>query len=222
MSDWTDKVAHLVSLEPKARERLRQLSVQSVPEGAVLFTTGESAKGFVVVLSGRIEVYLTGPSGREILLYGVEPGQSCIQSTLGLLGGAEYSGEAITASPCQVVMIPRGCFLDLLSESQAFQSYVFTAFAGRVQALMSLLERVVFQKVEARLAAVLLQRQDNGVVRATHQDLAVRIGTVREVISRRLEAMAKRGWVTLDRGVIMIRNPEAIAAMADDDPTWVT
>ncbi|MCK7475756.1 MAG: cyclic nucleotide-binding domain-containing protein [Rhodopseudomonas palustris] len=51
-----------------------------------MFRPGDAAQGFVVVLEGRVEVFLTGPTGREILLYAVEPGQGCVQTTLGLMG----------------------------------------------------------------------------------------------------------------------------------------
>ena len=63
-----------------------------------MFRPGDMAQGFVIVLSGRIEVRLTSASGREILLYAVEPGESCVQTTLGLMGGEPYSGEAVAAT----------------------------------------------------------------------------------------------------------------------------
>lgn len=186
-----------------------------VPRGVALFHPGDSAEGFVVVLSGRIEVFLTGPTGREILLYSVEPGQSCVQTTLGLLGSEEYSGEAVTATPARIVMIPRALFLDLMDRSQPFRGFVFGAFARRMQDMMQLLEKVAFQRVEARLAAELLALSEGGEVRATHQDLATRIGSAREVISRRLDGFARRGWVATDRGCVRIADPAALRRLAE-------
>ena len=77
---------------------LEVLQSRVVPRGVDLFSHGDRAHSFPVVLSGRIDVSLTGPSGREILLYSVEAGQSCIQTTLGLLGDEPYSGTAATIS----------------------------------------------------------------------------------------------------------------------------
>jgi CRP/FNR family transcriptional regulator len=84
--------------------------------------------------------------------------------------------------------------------------------------MMHLLDRVAFQRVETRLAACLLARAEGGVVAATHADLAVMIGTAREVISRRLDALARRGIVAMARGQVRILDAEAlgeIAALAD-------
>ena len=77
-----------------------------VPRRAVLVPPRRRCAGFVVVLSGRIEVLLTAASGREILLYAVEPGQSCVQTTLGLMGDEAYSGEAIAATDARVAADP--------------------------------------------------------------------------------------------------------------------
>ncbi|MCB2115718.1 MAG: Crp/Fnr family transcriptional regulator [Rhodobacteraceae bacterium] len=209
-----DGAAGLAALEPAARRRLARLPVARLDRGTALFRPGEAAKGFVVVLSGRIEVFLTGPSGRDILLYAVEPGGSCVQSTLGLLGGEEYSGEALTASEVRAVLIPKPEFLDLMDGSPAFRGFVFSAFAERMQAMMHLLERVAFQRIESRLAAALLDRAEGDEVRATHQELATAIGSAREVVSRRLDAFARAGLVVTERGAVALRDRAALARLA--------
>ena len=211
---WVDD-ARLPPLDPDARATLDRLSPMQVPAGTALFHPGETVKGFVAVLSGRVEVFLTGPTGRDILLYAVEPGESCVQSTLGLLGGEDYSGEALTRTDCTLVLIPRDAFLRLMDRSAAFRGFVFSAFADRLQSMMHLLEKVAFQRVEARLAEALLARADNGVLHATHADIAVMIGSAREVVSRRLDALARRGFVALDRGQVTLLDPEALRALAD-------
>lgn len=214
MSDWLDQATGLPSLDDEARAALGPLKVMSLPKGEVLFSPGDAAQGYVIVLEGRIEVYLIGSTGREILLYPVEPGESCVQSTLGLLGGEDYSGEAITATPCRAVLVPREVFLHLMDTSPAFRRFVFGAFAGRMQNLMTLLERVSFQKVECRLAAALLALAEGDTVHATHSDLAARIGTAREVVSRRLEAMARRGLLETDRGSVRLTDTPALREIA--------
>ena len=201
---WTDTATGLPSLSPADRARLERLSPLDMPEGSALFHPGEAVKGFVIMLSGRVDVYLTGRSGREILLYSVEPGQSCIQSTLGLLGGDDYSGEAITRTPCRLVLVPRESFLALMNGSAGFRGFVFSAFATRMQSMMHLLDQVAFQRIESRLARCLLDRADGDVLRATHAEIAVMIGSAREVVSRRLDALARRGIVALDRGAVRL------------------
>ena len=112
-SDWTTR-AGLDGMPAWAERELGALAVSQVPRGTVLFRPGQPATAFVVVLTGRIDVFLTGPTGRGILLYSVEPGQSCVQTTLGLLGGEDYAGEAVVAERAEAVLIPRGLFLRLM------------------------------------------------------------------------------------------------------------
>jgi len=214
VSDWTEAAAGLEALDPAARARLSRLPSAAVPRGTALFHPGDAARGFVVVLEGRIEVFLIGASGRDILLYAVEAGGTCIQSTLGLLGGQDYSGEAVAATDCTVVLIPRTEFLTLMDSSAAFRGYVFFAFASRMQGMMHVLERVAFQRIEGRLAAALLDRAEGDRVSATHQDLATAIGSAREVVSRRLEAFARSGLVDTERGAVVLRDLGALSRLA--------
>lgn len=214
MTGWIEEAAGFERLDADARRRLERLGPVTLPRGTAVFHPGEAAKGFVIVLTGRIDVFLTGPSGRDILLYSVEPGGSCVQTTLGLLGGEDYSGEAVAVTDCRIVLIPRGMFLALMEDSVAFRSYVFAAFATRMQSMMHVLERVAFQRVESRLAAALLERAADGVVHATHQDIATAIGSAREVVSRRLEGFARAGWVTTERGSVRIADAAALRRLA--------
>lgn len=197
-----------------AAAQLAGLPVQLVPRGSVLFSPGDASRGFVVVLEGQIDVHLVGQTGREILLYSVTPGTSCVQSTLGLLGGENYSGEAVAARDCRLVLVPRQLFADLMDRSEAFRHFVFRTFAARMQGMMHVLESVAFQRIESRLARVLLEQAEDGTVRATHQDLAAAIGSAREVVSRRIEAFGRAGWVEAERGAIRLVDAPALRRLA--------
>lgn len=209
-----DQIAGLEMLDEPARAQLAGLNIAKVPPGKVLFRPGDNVAHFVLVLAGEIEIYLMGASGREILLYSVVPGETCVQTTLGLMGEQDYSSEAVAASEVEMLLIPKPMFMELLGSSEAFRLFVFQAFAGRLQSMMQVLEKVAFIKVEDRLAGVLLERSDeNNLVHNTHQELAVAIGSVREVVSRRLELFAKRGLVRLERGAIQITSKAGLVRL---------
>ncbi|MCW3780798.1 Crp/Fnr family transcriptional regulator [Defluviimonas salinarum] len=214
MTVWTSEATGLGALDAAACRQIETLVPVELARGTPVFHPGDTVKGFVVVLKGRIEVFLTGPSGRDILLYAVEPGGSCVQTTLGLLGGDDYSGEAVAAADCRLVLIPRGLFLTLMDSSATFRAYVFSAFAARMQGMMHVLERVAFQRVESRLAQALLDRATDGVVHATHQELATAIGSAREVVSRRLDALQRSGWVATERGAVRLTDAPALRRLA--------
>ena len=205
-------------LDPSVRSRLARLPVTRLAPGTVLFRPGAEAGGFVLVHEGRVGVYLTGRTGRDILLYTVERGQTCIQTTLGLLGGEAYTGEGIAETQVAISVLPRGDFLALMDQSADFRTFVFRSFASRLNDVTRLLEQVAFVKVEQRLARLLLERADaQGLVRLTHQALATAIGSAREVVSRRLEALRMRGLVELDRGAIRLSDVPALQALAGQE-----
>lgn len=202
-------------LDADARAEIARLKPTAVPKGAVLFRPGDEAPGFFLIGSGRVGVYLVGRSGREILLYAVEPGETCVQTTLGLIGGNAYTGEAVAETDLVAYVVPRTVFARLMEQSPAFRRFVFRAFGARLADVMRVLEQVAFVKVEERLAAALVGRADPaGVVTATHQELAVAIGSAREVVSRRLEALGAKGLVALDRGAIRIVDRNRLQRLA--------
>ncbi len=210
------EAAPLGAFEADVAEALARLPRHKLPAGSVLFRPGDEAQGFVLVAGGAVSVFLTGRNGREIALYDVEPGQTCVQTTLCLLGGAHYSAEARAATDVEIVVVPRAVFARWVDERPKFRGFVFRAFGARLADVTAILEQVAFVKIEARLAAELLRRADaEGVVRLTHQELAVGIGSAREVVSRRLESLAREGMVALDRGTVRILRRDDLRGIAD-------
>lgn len=202
-------------LDDEAKAELSTLKPGHIAKGTVLFRPGDEAPGFFLIASGRVGVYLVGRGGREILLYAVAPGETCVQTTLGLLGGQAYAGEAVAETDLVAFIVPRGVFSRLMERSAGFRQFVFRAFGARLADVMRVLEQVAFVKVEERLAAALIDRADGlGVVAATHQELATAIGSAREVVSRRLEALGTKGLVELDRGSIRIVDAKGLKRLS--------
>lgn len=205
MTDWITTAFGNRPTDGTIRTALKNLKPGMVPAGSVLFRPGDAVGGFVLVTSGEVGVYLTGHGGREVLLYAVRPGETCVQTTLGLMGEGDYAGEAICETDTEIVQVPRATFTRLMDGSAPFRDFVFHAFAHRLQSMTALLERLAFMKIEERLAELLLDRADGtDRVHNTHQGLATAIGSAREVVSRRLEQFSRQGLVKLERGVVQI------------------
>jgi len=217
MTDWVAGDLKLAELAPQSRLRLASLLPVTLPAHTPLFHAGDAVQGYAMVLSGRVDVSMTGASGREMLLYSVEPGQSCIQTTMGLLGGEDYTAEAETMVDTRLVLLPKSLFLSLMDSDPAFRELVFRAFAHRFQNMMQLLEKIAFTRVECRLAERLLALSaDTPVLHLTQSDLATQVGTAREVVSRRLENWSRHGWVRTGRGTVEILDPQALLMLSKD------
>lgn len=195
----------LADLPPAlAAEVSRQVQPMSAPAGTVLFDAGMACQALPLVLEGRIKVSKRAENGREIRLYGVQPGELCIVTVSCLLGGDAYPATGIAETPVSALSLPRPLFLRLVAEHPPFRDVVFRLFAERMSGLMGLVEEVAFRKLDQRLAAWLLARAP--VILTSHQGIADELGSVREIVSRLLKQFEEQGWVELGRERIDVLN----------------
>ncbi len=191
---------------------LAQAQLLHVPAGGVLFDAGQPCRGFPLVLAGSVRVAMASPAGREILLYRVDPGQSCILSGGCLLGHADYAARGIAEEDVTLLSIPPELFQELLVAHEPFRRMVFSTYGERLAEVMALVDEVAFRRLDQRLAQLLVHR--GLVIEATHQQLADELGSVREIVSRLLRSFESRGWVRLERERITVRDPRALAGLA--------
>ena len=198
---------------------MRQLrgGVQSVrlPAGQAVFHRGDACRNYLVVVSGSVRVQVFSPGGREVVLYRVGAGQSCVITTSCLISQEAYPAEGITEQETEALSIPQGLFDKALAHSENFRRFVFANQGRRLGDLIQRIEEVAFGRVDVRLAKHLVDRcaGHGGPVSATHQQLASELGTAREVISRQLKLFEKKGWIALHRGSIEIVQPQALSRL---------
>lgn len=203
----------LAELPPKLRDGIAAAAqAVTVPPGARLFDEHQPCQGFPFVLAGAIRVAKVSASGRELPLYRVTPGETCIITSSCLLGNVPYNARGTTESETVLVLLPQGMFIDLLAQAP-FRNFIFNLFAERMADLMRLVEEVAFRKLDQRLAALLLGK--GRVVHATHQQLADELGSVREMVSRLLKGFAEQGLVALGREQIEIRDAAGLRRLAE-------
>jgi len=187
---------------------LSNVTVILLPAGTIVFDENQPCQGFPLLLSGNIRVIKAAANGRELQLYRVCPGESCILTSSCLLGHVAYSARGIVEKEVQLVILPVPLFRSLLSSSDAFRDYIFSLFSERLTDLMQLVSAVAFQKLDQRLAALLASK--SSPIQSTHQALADELGSVREIVSRLLKNFAEQGWVRLGREQIDIVDATAL------------
>lgn len=216
--DWIGRFPELGELSEADRAHLAAHGrVVELPAGQVIFSPGTKPESFLLVLDGTVRVQQVSAGGREIVLYRVAGGESCIMTTACLLSDENYLAEGVTETPVTAVAIGRADFDELIGRSPAFRRLVFARYASRLTDLQRLVENVAFERMDKRLAAKLLElAAGRSNLDITHQMLAVELGTAREVVSRVMKAFADRGWVATGRGEIEIKDSDALAELAED------
>lgn len=205
-NDWIDRFQGLRRLPPDIRADLtRGSQIVSVPAGTQVFAPGQSADNLLLLLEGTVRVQQKSDTGREIFLYRVHAGESCVLTTACMLSYEDYAADGIAETAVTAVAIPRATFDDLVGRSPVFREFVFAAYSRRITDLFALIDDIVFQRMDVRLAARLLELADDaGIVRATHAVLGTELGTAREVVSRTLSEFQRRGWIEQSRGEVRL------------------
>jgi len=214
---WMQLFPALAGLPKAERARLAAAAQPiTLPADKTVFAPGRPPQHFMLLLDGVVRVQQTAPGGREIVLYRVTGGETCIMTTACLLSHEAYAAEGVTETEVKAVAIPKTAFDDLIATSPGFRQLVFSDYSNRIADLMHVVEEVAFERIDKRLAQKILARADvEGEVAATHQALAVELGTAREVVSRHLKEFQRRGLVDVARGRLRLTDREGLRALAD-------
>ncbi|MGZ8946252.1 MAG: Crp/Fnr family transcriptional regulator [Methylococcaceae bacterium] len=207
---WTTYFPQFVENSDKDLQLLMAASnLVSYPSGQQLFYPGSLCGNYLLVLEGAVKVQILSDSGREVLLYYVRSGDSCVLTTSCLLSGDCYPAEGITEGEVSAFALSSQAFYRCIEQSAFFREFVFKNFSIRLAKLIGRMETVVFETIDQRICKALLATNAR-IITKTHQELAYELGTAREVVSRHLKNLETYGWVNLKRGTVEIIDGEAL------------
>ena len=174
---WIDNFQDLASLGETEQQLLKeQCSVVTVEKNTVIFGMGNTPDSLLLVIAGTVRVQQLSDSGREIVLYRVRAGESCVLTTACLLAFESYTAQGIAESDVEAVAIPMKLFDDLVGQSSEFRKFVFSAHGRRIADLFHTIEDVAFQRVDIRLAEKLVELSaGESIIHITHQQLAAEL-----------------------------------------------
>jgi len=191
--------------------------VRHVQAGEILFFEGDACAGLWVVESGRVKIFKTAPNGREQVLTIDGPGSSVAE--LPVFDGGKYPASAAAVEDTTLLFISKEDFRALCLNHPEVALKVLRVVGRRLRSLVGIIEELSFKTVRHRLVSMLLllakdgQRTPGGIevtLPATHQELAARIGTVRELVSRGLGRLQAQNLIQVDGRKIVIRDAKAL------------
>ena len=192
-----------------------QAKLIRLDEKTTVFHQGDQCNSYLIVVDGSIKVFTRAENGREIVLYRLSNGDSCVLTTSCLFGKTRYPAEGVSETPVTALAIPVKLFDEGIQTSDAFRKLVFSSFTSHVNMLITLVEEVAFGKLDMRLARHLLEHMDAGnTLNTTHQELATELGSAREVISRQLKELEQKNIIRRHRGSIEINQPDILEKLA--------
>ncbi|MFK7967512.1 MAG: Crp/Fnr family transcriptional regulator [Burkholderiaceae bacterium] len=203
---WLDSFETLKEIASEDRELIsRNASFKRSKPGDIAYSEGDYCEAYVIRLTGWSRVQRTSESGRGIVLYRVGPHETCVLTTSCLVGKSTYPAESIVEEETLDVLIPSAAFEALQDRSEPFRRFVWNNYGRLMSDLIVLIEEVTFRRVDIRLARWLCAKAVDGQkIETTHQEIAVELGSAREVISRLLKDFERKQFLSPSRGQIVI------------------
>lgn len=189
---------------------LSRIIVNNYEVGDNVFRNNVSCIGLSFILEGKLRIYKLGDDGKEITLYRISKGDSCFNTILCALTDSEEKSFADVEENAVIAILPMDLFKKYLLNNNIFLKYIFKNLYNKFENVVEGLEKVTFNSIENRIIDYfnIKLEESNGVkiIYTTHEKIAADIGSSREVVSRSLKALEKRGVLELGRGKIKIKN----------------
>jgi CRP/FNR family transcriptional regulator len=198
-------------------EHVRLFDTKNLRDGH-LFRVGDRYDSICLVGSGKIRVYASGPSGRGVLLYNVRAGEICPINMRMVLAGTVALAHADASPDLVAVVLNRAGVRDLSARFSEFHQFVQQSVADRFEEIIVRISDITTRSVDHRLIDLLLEEFDNSrferpTVEMTNDDLALAIGTAREVVNRKLHDLERLGALKLGRGRIWLEDRRALQSL---------
>lgn len=193
--------------------------VKDVEAGLTILGPGDDCMYLPFVLNGDLKVHKTAENGREIVLYHLKKGESCILSALGILNRTAFPASAVSSGGCSILLVPDRLVRRYLDKYSGWRDYIYSLYNDRFHVVLELIDEILFRKIDVRLARFLISHADaSGILKNhTHQSLAEELGSSREVISRVLKSLSERTIIAYQRNEIRILQRKALAEISGSD-----
>ena len=182
---------------------------KSLPAEAVVMQSNSYVRSIPILLSGSMRVMRQDDDGREVLLYYIKPGESCIMSFLAGIHEDTSKVKLVVEEDADVLMLPITKASEWVKVYPEWADFIFKLYHKRFEELLDVINAVSFQKLDDRIVTLLKKKAgvyQSNEINITHQQLAEELGTTREVISRLLKQMEKQQMITLSRNKIVLNN----------------
>ncbi len=193
---------------PEIKEKLENYGfIKTFSEDEIILNDHAYIRAIPIVLKGSIKVLRTDDEDREILLYYIRPGESCIMSFLGGIHNDTSKVKAIAEETTEILFVPIDKVTLLIKEYPQWLDYIFRLYHKRFEELLEVVNAVTFKKMDERILDNLntkSKHQNNPVIAITHEQLANELGTARVVVSRILKQMEDENVVILGRNKITL------------------
>ena len=204
-------------LDKQERQLLgREALVKRFPAGSLLYGPADACLGMIHVLRGELRAYVLSREGREITLFRLKEGDTGVLSASCVLSRIRFETHLAADRETEILLVPSRAFGRLSDGNVHVRCFAYELAAARFSDVVAVLQEIIFAPFGQRFAAFLIREADaagDGQIRMTQEEMAARVNSAREVVSRTLRRFDEEGLIEYSRGRIVLCDRERLEAL---------
>lgn len=210
-----EKLPFWKDLSDRGRQAaLHSTTLRRYPAGSIIHSRDRACLGLIQVLTGKVRSFMLSEEGREITLYQLKKGDLDVLSASCVLSQITFETQLVAETDCQIMILPASCLAGFKEKNLAVRCFIFEKLGERFSDVMKVMQNMLFTRLDRRIAADLLELAGGkNEARTTHEAIAARVNSSREVVSRVLKEMEQQGLIKLGRGRVLILDREELKSL---------
>ncbi len=192
---------------------LKNSFVQKYGRGGVLYASDGMCLGLIHVLKGTVRAYIVSEDGREITLYRIGEGDTCVLSAWCVISQITFETEMAAETDSEILVIRAGAFKKLTETNIYVKAFTYELATERFSSVMWVMQQMIFQRFDRRLADFLVSRCEqtgSREIKMTQEEIARDVNSAREVVARMLKQFSSDGLIKVGRGKVTVLDPERL------------
>ncbi|WP_051280752.1 Crp/Fnr family transcriptional regulator [Anaerovorax odorimutans] len=202
--------------EAEKDEFARNTNLRNYEKGEHIHGGGQNCTGLIGIKRGRLRVYLLSEEGKEVTLFRLLQGDTCILSASCIVKNISFEIQVEAESQMELLIVNPSVYDKIAKENTAASSFMNELISMRFSEAMWIMEQILFMKLDRRLAIFLIEQsslEESDIIKLTHQEIADHLGSAREVISRMLKYFSGEGMISVSRRGIKLLDREKLMKM---------
>lgn len=206
-------------LSEKEKDLVAQRAVKvGFEKGEFIDGFNDACLGMVYVTKGSVRVFITSKEGREVTLFHIFEGDSCILSASCVIGEISLDVQLVAEDDTEILAVPAGTFSSLMDSNIHVKCFAYELSTKRFSTVVWVMQQILFDRFDERLARLLVgiyKKTGDEKIKMTQEDMAKEVNSAREVVARMLRQFADDGWVEINRGQITLIDVDALKDLSE-------
>ena len=211
---YVSRLPYWNDLEKDEKEAVtRSTVIREYKKGAYIYGMQDACLGMVYVQKGSIRVFLMSEEGREVTLFHIGEGDSCILSASCVMGEISLEVQLVAEMDTEILAVPAGTYKKLMESNLKLRCFTYELSTKRLSSVVWVMQQILFAHFDERMARFLLteyEKTGSTKISMTQEEIAREVNSAREVVARMLRQFAEDGWIEVGRGTVTLKDIQSL------------